>query len=86
MHIMVCTFACICTHLALARALIRDPAVLVLDEVTSALDPENELAIAKTLKGLCANHNKTIIMFTHSKGLIDMADKVYRLEKGQLIK
>ena len=74
------------TYIALARALIRDPAVLVLDEVTSALDPENELAVAKTLKDLCANHNKTIIIFTHSKGLIDMADTVFRLEKGQLIK
>ena len=72
-------------NLALARALIRDPSVLVLDEVTSALDPENEIAIAKTLKDLCANHDKTIIMFTHSKGLIDIADQVYRLEKGQLI-
>jgi ATP-binding cassette subfamily B protein len=50
-------------RIALARALIRNPAVLVLDEATSALDPETEAAVTRTLRTV--GRGRTIISVTH---------------------
>ncbi len=50
-------------RIALARALVHDPEVLILDEVTSALDPESDSEICKNVKGLA--ESLTIISITH---------------------
>jgi ATP-binding cassette, subfamily C, bacterial len=69
-------------RLAIARALLRRPALLILDEITSALDADSEAAICATLKMLSGSH--TIIAISHQPALREMADVVYRLEDGQL--
>ena len=69
-------------RLALARALLTNPEILILDEATSALDPKNEAAINTTLKKL-AEH-KTIVAITHRLENITDYDLIYVLEAGQI--
>ncbi|MBI9036370.1 MAG: ABC transporter ATP-binding protein [Bacteroidales bacterium] len=64
-------------RLAIARALLREPTLLLLDEITSALDMENEQNIMNVLKEL--KENITIIMITHKKELCDHFDHIIEL-------
>jgi ATP-binding cassette, subfamily C, bacterial len=62
-------------RVALARALARKPQLLILDEVTSALDPETEKAICATLRDL--KGATTIFAISHQQALVEVADQVY---------
>jgi ABC-type multidrug transport system fused ATPase/permease subunit len=64
-------------RIALARAILADPKVLVLDEPTSALDEENERSIAETLSTALAG--RTAVVITHRMSLARIADQVVRL-------
>jgi ATP-binding cassette subfamily C protein len=64
----------------LARALAAKPKLLILDEVTSALDPESERDISARIRGLA--HEMTILAISHQPALLDVADQIYRLENG----
>lgn len=70
-------------RLALARALLRRPKVLVLDEATSALDTQNEELIYGTLKAL--HGTMTIVVIAHRFSTIRGADQVLVLEAGRLV-
>jgi ABC-type bacteriocin/lantibiotic exporter with double-glycine peptidase domain len=70
-------------RLILARALYRDPAVLLLDEVTNQLDEENRTFVLSTLRKL-ADTGKTILLATHDTTVKTYANRIARLEKGQL--
>jgi ATP-binding cassette subfamily C protein len=65
-------------RLALARALVRKPTLLVLDEATTALDPATERAICETLRAL--RGSMTLIAICHHGRLVELADLVYRVE------
>ena len=67
----------------LARALLRDPALLILDEATSALDPENEARIAEALVGL--KQRIAVIVIGHRGILTELADQRIPLEHGKQI-
>lgn len=70
-------------RIAIARALVRDPKLLVLDEVTTALDPHTEAAICETLRKL---HGRvTILSISHQPAMMAAADVVYRLESGTIV-
>ena len=69
-------------RLMLARALLRDPALLVLDEATSALDTGNEAAIAAALKRL--RGQLAIVIICHRGALLELADREVRLEQGRV--
>ncbi|MEM7709496.1 MAG: ATP-binding cassette domain-containing protein, partial [Pseudomonadota bacterium] len=69
-------------RIALARALVERPDILILDEVTSALDPESETAIVENIRAL--QGRTTIIAITHRSALLDLADEVYALKDGRL--
>jgi len=69
-------------RLAIARALYRDPQVLVFDEATSALDSITETAIINAIAAL--KNKKTIIMITHRITTIKDCDVIYVLEKGNI--
>ena len=69
-------------RIALARALAKKPRLLILDEVTSALDPETGRTIAAAITDL--RGAMTIIAITHREEFIDVADRVVRLEAGRV--
>ena len=69
-------------RIALARALVRNPKLLILDEATSALDPETERSICATLRHLSGE--LTILAISHNQALVDIADRVYELHQGTL--
>ena len=68
---------------AIARALFKDAELLIFDEPTSALDQDNALAIMELIKSL--KKDKTIIIISHNKNLINFADKIFSLDNGNLI-
>jgi ATP-binding cassette subfamily C protein len=69
-------------RIAIARALVRQPRLLVLDEVTTALDPHTEAAICQTLREL--RGRVTILSISHQRAMMEAADIVYHLEAGQV--
>lgn len=70
-------------RLALARALLRRPSLLILDEATSSLDSENEKRIQNAVEEL--QGHMTILIITHRLSTIRGADVIYVLERGRLV-
>jgi ATP-binding cassette subfamily B protein len=70
-------------RIALARALVRRPALLVLDEPTSALDPQTEAEIVATLEGL--RGQRTIVSVTHRLALASDADLIVVMSGGRVV-
>jgi ATP-binding cassette, subfamily B, bacterial PglK len=70
-------------RIGIARALYRDPEILILDEATSALDVDTEDRILKTIKSLTIK--RTIITITHRPSSLSICDKVYKLIGKKLI-
>ena len=70
-------------RIALARALIRDPQILILDEATSALDSESEQLIQKSIQEL--GGRKTIIVIAHRFSTVSIADKLVVIEAGRVV-
>ena len=72
-------------RVAVARALVADPALLVADEPTGDLDRESATRILDLLRELAADHGKTIVMVTHDPRAAAAAHRTLHLEKGQLL-
>ncbi len=70
-------------RIALARALYRDPAILVLDEATSAVDNKTEAAIQRSLAG--AARGRTTLVVAHRLSTIRHADAIHVLDKGRIV-
>jgi ATP-binding cassette, subfamily B, bacterial len=70
-------------RLAVARALLRDPSILILDEATSALDAETEREILDELDEV--TQDKTVISITHRLALAMRADKIYVVDRGEIV-
>jgi len=71
-------------RLCVARALIRKPEIIILDEVTSALDNDNEKIILNAISKIMKN--KTIIFISHKKSIIDYSDNVFKIENKKIKK
>ncbi|MQA91794.1 MAG: ATP-binding cassette domain-containing protein [Gemmatimonas sp.] len=73
-------------RLALARALLHDPEVLVLDEPANALDPAGIVEIRELLRELSAQHGVTVFLSSHSLGEVSrLADRVGIVHEGRLL-
>ena len=70
-------------RLAIARAMIRDPRVLLVDEVTTALDPATEASVTATLVGLASE--RTVVSVTHRLAMASRADQILVFDRGRLV-
>jgi len=73
-------------RIMIARALVHHPRLLILDEATTALDPQSEAAICETLRKL--RGEQTILAISHQPALLEAAERAYQLQGGhaQLVK
>jgi ABC-type multidrug transport system fused ATPase/permease subunit len=69
-------------RLAIARALIHDPPVLVFDEATSALDPESEAIIQQHLGAI--SHGRTIIIISHRLSFVARSHQIIVIDQGRI--
>ena len=72
-------------RLSIARALLRNPRMLIFDEATSALDSLTEEGITGTIKAIASEKNQIIISIAHRLSTIMHADRIYVLEKGRIV-
>jgi len=72
-------------RIAIGRALVSDPAVILADEPTGNLDSTNSKAVCELLRDLSVIHNKTIIMVTHEPAVAAYATEVAVLKDGKLV-
>ena len=69
-------------RLSLARAILRDPSLLILDEATSQIDPESEILIHQALSDFI--QDRTTIMITHRLSTLDLADLIMVMSEGRI--
>lgn len=70
-------------RIALARAILRDPTILILDEATSQVDLESEQVIQKVLEQFV--HNRTTVIITHRMGTLALADRIVVMSSGRIL-
>ena len=70
-------------RISIARAMLKDSPIVIFDEATSYIDPENEVVIKKALSKLV--ENKTVIVIAHRLSTITDAKQIFLIEKGELI-
>jgi ATP-binding cassette subfamily B protein len=70
-------------RLSIARAIVKDPPILVLDEATSAVDNETEAAIQRSLE--LVGHDRTVIVIAHRLSTVRHADHIHVLERGGIV-
>lgn len=68
---------------AIARSLLYDPPILVLDEPTASMDPTSEMRLREKLKKL--SEGKTTILITHKGAMLDLVEKLILMDRGQII-
>lgn len=72
-------------RISIARAVCKNPQLILCDEPTGALDSDTGRQILKLLKELANKNNQTIIVVTHNALIAEIADRVIRLKDGQII-
>ena len=72
-------------RIAIARALIKKPAVLLLDEATSALDANSERIVQQSIDALSQSKSQTTIIIAHRLTTIRNADKIFVIDKGNIV-
>ena len=70
-------------RLAIARAVLRDPAILLLDEATASLDSESEALVQEALERLMAG--RTTVVIAHRLSTIRRADAILVIEEGRIV-
>ena len=73
-------------RVSIARAIAKNPKILLCDEPTGALDYGTGKTILQLLKDACKKHGKTVVIVTHNSAIKDMADRVIYIKNGQAVK
>ena len=71
-------------RVSIARAIAKNPKILLCDEPTGALDYNTGKAILKLLYDTCKNTGKTVIVITHNQAICAMADRVIKIKNGSV--
>ncbi len=71
-------------RISIARALAKNPKILLCDEPTGALDSETGVMVLKLLLEMARNYGKTIVIVTHNQNISKMADVVIRVKNGKI--
>jgi len=71
-------------RVSIARALAKNPKILLGDEPTGALDSETGVVVLELLQHLCRSEGKTVILVTHNADIAKCADKVIRMKNGKI--
>jgi subfamily B ATP-binding cassette protein MsbA len=72
-------------RISLARAILRDPAILILDEATSAIDAQSEFLIHKSLRTFTAGRTAFLITHSVTQSILDLVTRIVVMEQGQLV-
>ncbi|ODQ64541.1 P-loop containing nucleoside triphosphate hydrolase protein [Nadsonia fulvescens var. elongata DSM 6958] len=72
-------------RIAIARVILRQPRILILDECTSALDPGSSLLVQNTVKDIIRAQMSTVIMITHKPEMMRLANRVVVLSGGRIV-
>jgi len=72
-------------RIAIARALLRNPYLLIFDEATSALDSITEEEITETIREVSSKGNQITVLIAHRLSTIMHADRIYVLERGEVV-
>ena len=70
-------------RISIARAMLKDAPIIILDEATANVDPENEAQLQEAIEAL--THNKTIVMIAHRLKTVCHADQILVLDKGKIV-
>ncbi|MGA8852740.1 MAG: ATP-binding cassette domain-containing protein, partial [Christiangramia sp.] len=70
-------------RLSIARAVLKNPPVMILDEATSALDTESEKLVQKALENMM--RNRTSVVIAHRLSTIQNADKIVVMQRGEIV-
>ncbi|HHX95300.1 MAG TPA: ATP-binding cassette domain-containing protein, partial [Clostridia bacterium] len=71
-------------RIALARAVAKNPDLLLCDEPTGALDLQTGIQVLKLLRDFCESYGKTVLIITHNSEIAKMADRIFYLRDGRL--
>ncbi len=72
-------------RVAIARALVHEPALILADEPTGTLDAETATAVLALLDALAREGGKTVVMVTHSREVVGVADRIFSVKRGHLV-
>jgi putative ABC transport system ATP-binding protein len=72
-------------RVAVARALVHDPSLILADEPTGNLDADTAAVVLELLDRLVRELGKTVVMVTHSREVVGVADRVFAVQHGQLV-
>jgi len=71
-------------RIALARALAKNPAMLLCDEPTGALDLKTGIVVLALLRDFCDEYNKTVVVITHNTSIAQIANRIFYLKDGSI--